>query len=79
VQGQYADQIPYIALTLYDDQRRQLEPLYLGPFRGTNEWHEVRKTFRIPRESREGIFRIGLFGATGVAGFDKLEIRKIPR
>jgi protein-L-isoaspartate(D-aspartate) O-methyltransferase len=78
-QGQYADQIPYLAITLYDDQRRQLEPLLIGPFRGTSDWHEERQTFRIPREAREGIFRIGLFGATGTACFDKLEIRKLPR
>jgi protein-L-isoaspartate(D-aspartate) O-methyltransferase len=76
VGGQYADQIPYIAITLYDDQRRQLDPLYLGPFRGTTGWHEEKRTFIVPKEAREGILRIGLFGATGTACFDKLEIKK---
>lgn len=79
VGGQFPDQVPYIAITLYDDQRRQLEPLYLGPFLGTTAWHEARKTFRVPKESREGIFRIGLFGATGTAAFDKLEMKKVGR
>jgi protein-L-isoaspartate(D-aspartate) O-methyltransferase len=77
--GLYPDQIPCIAITLYDDQRRQLEPIFIGPFRGTSAWHEERKTFVVPREAREGIFRIGLFGATGTACFDKLEIRKVAR
>jgi protein-L-isoaspartate(D-aspartate) O-methyltransferase len=79
IAGEHPDQVPYIAITLYDDQRRQLEPMFVGPFRGTSDWHEARKVFRIPREAREGIFRIGLFGATGMAAFDKLEIKRLPR
>jgi len=79
VQGQFPDQIPSIAITLYDDQRQQLEPIFVGPFRGSSNWHEERKTFIVPKEAREGIFRIGLFGATGTASFDKLEIKKLGR
>jgi protein-L-isoaspartate(D-aspartate) O-methyltransferase len=79
VAGQFSDQIPYIAITLYDDQRRQLDPLFIGPFHGTTAWHEERKTFTVPREAREGILRIGLFGATGTACFDKLEIKRVQR
>jgi protein-L-isoaspartate(D-aspartate) O-methyltransferase len=77
--GAHPDQIPYIALTLYDDQRRPLDPLLLGPFRGNSSWHEVKKTFTVPKDAREGILRIGLFGATGTACFDKLEVKKTPR
>jgi len=73
------DQKPFIAITLYDDQRQQSEPLYLGPFLGTSGWHEVRKTFLVPKDAREGIFRIGLFGATGTACFDKLELKKVSK
>ena len=40
---------------------------------------DVSKTFRIPPEAREAIFRIGLFGATGTAAFDKLQIKKVQR
>lgn len=79
VAGQFPDQMPYIAITLFDEQRKQSEPLYLGPFLGTSGWHEVRKTFLVPKEYREGIFRIGLFGATGTASFDKLELKKVSR
>ena len=74
--GLYPDQIPCIAITLYDDQRRQLEPIFIGPFRGS-AWHEERKTFSVRREAREGICRIGLFGATGMAAFDNLEIKRV--
>jgi protein-L-isoaspartate(D-aspartate) O-methyltransferase len=76
VAGQQPDQAPYVVITLYDEQRRQLDPLHLGPLVGTSGWREVKKTFPIPREAREGIFRIGLFGATGTACFDKLELKK---
>jgi protein-L-isoaspartate(D-aspartate) O-methyltransferase len=73
------DQRPFIAITLYDDQREQIARLDIGPFLGTAAWHEERKTFVIPKNAREGIFRIGLFGATGVICFDKLEIKKVAR
>ena len=46
---------------------KELDNLVIGPFRGTSDWHEETKTFNIPAEAREGIFRIGLFGATGSA------------
>jgi len=73
------DQKPFIAITLYDDQRKLIARLDIGPFLGTSAWHEERKTFVIPKDAREGIFRIGLFGATGIACFDKLEIKKVSR
>src|SRR5262249_49377833 len=79
VPGLQRDQNAYIALTLYDEQRRQLEPLLVGPFTGTSSWHEETKTFRIPPESREGIIRVGLFGATGTAAFDKVEMKKVTK
>jgi protein-L-isoaspartate(D-aspartate) O-methyltransferase len=79
VAGPYRDQISYIAITLYDDQRRQSEPLLIGPFRGTSGWREYKQVFPVPATAREGIFRIGLFGATGTACFDKLEIKKVGR
>jgi protein-L-isoaspartate(D-aspartate) O-methyltransferase len=73
------DQKPFIAITLYDDQRKQIARLDIGPFLGTSSWHEERKTFLIPKDAREGILRIGLFGATGAISFDKLEIKKVSR
>lgn len=78
-QGQFRDQIPFLAITLYDAQRHEVGLLTIGPFRGTSEWHEESKTFRIPLETREAIFRIGLFGATGTAAFDKLQIKKVQK
>lgn len=74
-QGQAAS----INIRLYDDQREQIKlkkPILLGPIVGTKGWHQVSATFAIPKDAREGIFGIGLFGATGVASFDMLELKK---
>jgi protein-L-isoaspartate(D-aspartate) O-methyltransferase len=79
VPGAGRELAPGIGLTLYDDQRRDLGTLIIGPWNGTTEWHEQAKTFRIPANAREGIFRIGLFGATGKAAFDKLSINKVEK
>lgn len=75
--GPQLDQSASINIRLFDEERQQLSPpLVLGPFVGTQGWHKVTKTFAIPRAAREGILGIGLFGTTGVAAFDKLEIKK---
>jgi protein-L-isoaspartate(D-aspartate) O-methyltransferase len=79
VAGSSRESAPAIGMTLYDEQRRELGTLIIGPFLGTSEWHEESKTFRIPPAAREAIFRIGLFGATGQAAFDKLDIKKVER
>jgi protein-L-isoaspartate(D-aspartate) O-methyltransferase len=76
VLGSIKDEAPYLVVTLFNDQRKELDNLVIGPFRGTTDWHEQSKTFKIPADAREGIFRVGLFGATGTAWFDKVQIRK---
>jgi protein-L-isoaspartate(D-aspartate) O-methyltransferase len=79
VPGASRELAPAFGLTLYDEQRRDLGTLIIGPFRGTADWHEEAKTFRIPPAAREGIFRVGLFGATGKAAFDKLQVKKVEK
>ena len=71
------EQAPLIAVTLYDSNRRELGHQLIGPILGNTEWHEVKKTLKIPDNAREGILRIGLFGATGTASFDKIQFRKV--
>ena len=43
----------------------------------TRNCHYGGWRYRISPEGCEGIFRIGLFGATGTAAFDKLEMKKV--
>ncbi len=68
---------PFIGVTLYDQNRRELGLWIIGPFSGTSDWHEEKKTIDVPVSAREGIVRIGLFGATGEARLDNIKIRKV--
>jgi len=76
-QGTEPNEKCHILFTLYDDQRHDLGMQVMGPFLGDSDWHEETMTFDIPATAREGIFRIGLFGGTGTAAFDKISIKKV--
>lgn len=75
--GQHTDSLPAIVLSFYDDQRRQIDMVVLGPFRGTRSWRTVSRLIRVPPQSREAIVRIGLFGATGTADFDAIQVEAV--
>ncbi|TWT70410.1 protein-L-isoaspartate(D-aspartate) O-methyltransferase [Crateriforma conspicua] len=77
VAGDAPDAMAMIAISLYDDQRRDLGTSWIGPFKGTRPWRKTSKLIRIPLQTREAILRIGLFGATGTADFDSISIQKI--
>ncbi len=66
------DQIPTLAISFYDDQRRDLGTYWTNTYRGTRDWKTDSKTLRVPPQTREAIVRIGLFGGTGVADFDDI-------
>lgn len=71
------DSLPMIAVSFYDDHRRDLGTLWLGPFRGTRGWSKESRLVRIPPQAREAIVRIGLFGATGQADFDNVQFEAV--
>ena len=77
VKGPDADSMPLIAISLYDELRRDLGTFIIGPFRGTRSWRRASKLIRVPATTREAVLRIGLFGATGTADFDQVEIERI--
>jgi protein-L-isoaspartate(D-aspartate) O-methyltransferase len=79
VAGRETHELPRIAFTFYDDQRRDLGTSWLGPFKGTDDWKPTRGTLRVPPAAREGILRIGLFGATGKVSFDNITMTPVPR
>jgi len=76
LQGRSVDELPYVAVTFYDKNRRDLGNRWLGPFKGTSTWTKTQSRIRVPKSARSGILRIGLFGATGEVSFDKIEIRR---
>ena len=74
--GPTSDAMPMIAISLYDELRRDLGTFHLGPFRGTRSWRSQSRLIRVPVGTREGILRVGLFGATGKADFDDIKLEK---
>ena len=71
------DTLPSAGVSFYDENRRDLGHYWLGPFQGTTGWKKAKKTFRVPPQAREGILRVGLFGATGEISFDDVQLRKV--
>ena len=75
--GPTAEALPAIAISLYDGERQDLGTFVLGPHGGTRSWRTSSRLIRIPTATREGILRVGLFGATGTADFDSIAIKRI--
>ncbi|MFP6649815.1 MAG: protein-L-isoaspartate(D-aspartate) O-methyltransferase, partial [Pirellulaceae bacterium] len=74
VQGRNSDEVSMLAISFYDEQRRDLGNAWIGPFRGTTDWLRLGKTVRVPFEAREAILRIGLFGSTGRLEVDDIRL-----
>ncbi len=74
VRGPDARDLPSVAVTFYDGQRRELGTWWLGPWRGDQDWKKETRTIAVPLKTKEGILRIGLFGATGEVAFDAISI-----
>ena len=68
---------PAVLVTLYDAKRRELAQLVIGPWSGDMNWSVFRRTFPVPPATREGILRIGLFGATGELDVDDVEMERV--
>lgn len=73
------DALPSVGITFYDENRNDLGHNWIGPFRGSSEWTRVKKRIRVPIQAREGLLRLGLFGATGELSFDDVTIKPISR
>ncbi len=69
--------MPTVAITFYDDKRRDLGTYWTVTYRGTRDWRSDNRVIRVPPQAREAIVRIGLFGATGQADFDDIQIEML--
>ncbi len=72
--GQDRTQLPYVAVTFYDERRGMLGTETIGPYHNSFDWTRVRRVLDVPVHSREAIIRIGLLGATGQLDMDDLEV-----
>ncbi len=75
--GQGSETSPAIAVSLYDELRREVGFMVIGPYSGTRPWKSHSRVLSVPPQAREAIVRIGLFGATGIADFDAIKIEPI--
>jgi protein-L-isoaspartate(D-aspartate) O-methyltransferase len=69
---------PTAAITFYDKDRKTISHVTMGRFVGTSDWKTVKRAIRVPPGAREGLLRLGLFGATGKIWFDNVEIGLLP-
>ena len=77
--GNSRDEFACLAVTFYDEDRKDLGAAILGPFQGSSDWRKRDRTLRVPPRAKEALLRIGLFGATGEISFDSIELEPIPR
>lgn len=75
--GADRSELPGVTIRFFDEQRSLLGTQWIGLIQGTREWRSESKVMRVPLGAREAIVSIGLFGATGVAGFDNIELEAI--
>lgn len=73
-EGRDPEEIPKLAITFYDFNRKELATRWVGPFRGTKDWHLVSERIQVPSGTREAIVRLGLFGAVGDLYYDDVQL-----
>lgn len=76
-EGPHKNDLPCVALTFYDGDRKELTTSIIGPFQGSSQWRNHDLQVRVPIAAREAIVRIGLFGSTGSASYDNIMIKPI--
>ena len=75
--GPHRNDLPHVAVTFYDTGRKTLSTSFIGPMQGTMPWKNRSLEIRVPIAAKEAIVRIGLFGATGKASYDRLSISAV--
>ncbi|GIW98220.1 MAG: protein-L-isoaspartate O-methyltransferase [Pirellulaceae bacterium] len=75
--GLARDELPAITIRYFDESRDLVGTHALGGFAGNSDWREESRVFRVPTRAREAIVSIGLFGATGVVDFDRIDLSPV--
>lgn len=75
--GLEQNELPAVSLRFYDEHRALLGTQWIGMSRGTKAWKSESRIFRVPVGAREAIVSIGLFGATGKAAFDDIQLEAL--
>ena len=76
VKGNSDYDLPAATVSFYDENREYLSIYTVGPFKNTEPSKTHFRSLRVPNAAREAIVRVGLFGATGTATFDNVQVKK---
>ncbi len=77
IPGAHRSEMPAIIIVFYDDQRREVGTVGIGPWRGTFPWDFFTATVPVPGNAQDGIIRVGLLGATGEISFDDVQVKAV--
>ena len=69
---------PLVEVQFYDEDRVTISDQTFGSPRGTRNWTTESKKITVPVRAREGLIRIGLFGATGELSLDDMQMKGLP-
>ena len=72
--GKDKEKSPSIAIQFFDSNRNRIGYNYIGGFKGSRPWKLEERVFSVPSGTREAIVSVGLFGAEGLARFDKISL-----
>jgi protein-L-isoaspartate(D-aspartate) O-methyltransferase len=76
-QGQDKKQLPSLAVSFYDERRAVVAEKGLGPWRGDFSWQPESIKIKVPKNAREAILHVGLFGAVGELDIDDVDVRAV--
>lgn len=70
---------PALYIHFYDQVRRSVGDVQVGPWLRPQEWERTGRRIAVPIKAREAIIRVGLNGATGKMAVDNVKVSTIPR
>ena len=69
--------MPAVSLHFYDANHQPLGEHLLGPWLGSFAWKRVTAEVRVPPQTYEAVFRVGLNGATGRLCVDDIRLSRL--
>lgn len=70
---------PGFAFVFYDQNRRTIKNVFLGPWKGSRRWTQESVEIPVPPNAKEMIFGVGLLGGTGEIDIDDVDFTPLPR
>ena len=75
--GPAAEQTANLNITFFDADRAPIGQGEMPTGSGTAPWTRHQTRIKVPRTARLAVIAIGLFGATGEASFDRVDVRTV--